>query len=1116
MTDFTPEQLKVINCESGDLIVTASAGSGKTRVMTERFINLVLKNKTSADRILCVTFTKLAAEELKTRISKALRGAMLAADEKEALRLRSEIEKLPSAAISTVDSFCNTIVKKYFYVADVDPQFTIIDDKASAKLKKVAMDELFESLYENDDEALSTLLPTFIKGRSDRRLKDIVFKLSDFLSCEVDGEKYLEHSVAKYDEQGVKNAVNGLIDLFIKKLSALLSPIERLKEESERSGLTKYVEFLNKVADDVKYLEKEKSVESVCAFKSIKFVKPKQSTKDDPEKTFVSDKINEILSVIRDLSEKYYGFFTLTDQYARCERVGKVLSCLADYVKRFNAKYDEMKREISALDYSDLEHYAYKILCAPDVCEEIKNDYDYIFVDEYQDTNGIQEAIFSKLDDNDLFVVGDEKQSIYGFRGCDSTIFESRVENSPPDMVVNLDKNFRSTDSVIKAVNGLFSAVMTKSTAGKDYSAHPMIYGGLYDKTVGRVCIVRYAKAERSKSTLPEGVYSVKKHLLTLNDDSEGQEERAVRTIIDKVYGEKYVVTDRGGNDVEKKIGFNDIAVLTRTGTGAVDRIVKELTSCGIPVVSNSKRSIGEYPEIKMIVSVLDAVAYSGKEDFSLATALRSPVGGLTDSELLTIRNTFKDGSYFEAVNNYRLGRIDGISIKLNEFFDYIEKLKLLSQFEGVSGIVKRIVEDKNLDLHLLTERFGELKVKRLERFIGELESGDDEMSLTDFFVNKEAVLENMTISFADGDNAVRVMDMHQSKGLEFPVVILCELKRNFYAMDRREQFTASRKYGIGLKYYDVESKTVYPTVVKCYIDELSDANTLREEMRLFYVAMTRAMHSLYMLTDSPPAKRRLGFEADNAKCFADFLCLDECELIDLTESEDAAIEKTEERKVVFSDEPLTGQVKRIEKFIGYKYPFIDDVNLSVKRTVTEITRSAAEADQGERTYEPLFAAESIESGNAYHKFLQYSSLEKASVDDELTAYENSGLFTKEELSLLDADKLKSILDSELYRKISGYKLYREQPFIANVPAEMAGERGRAQVLIQGVIDLLAVKDGGAVIIDYKYSGRTEDALVSAYGKQLELYAYAVEKVLKYKIEAKYIFNIKTSEVIEL
>ena len=200
MSNYTPEQRKVIDRESGNLVVTASAGSGKTRVMTERFINLVIKNKTSADRILCVTFTKLAAEELKTRLSKALRNAMLSAEESEALRLRSEIEKLPSASISTVDSFCNTIVKKYFYAVGVDPQFTIIDEKSSAKLKKVAMDELFESLYEEDDKALPILIATFVKGRSDRKLKETVFKLSEFVSCEVDGEKYLEGCVAKYDE----------------------------------------------------------------------------------------------------------------------------------------------------------------------------------------------------------------------------------------------------------------------------------------------------------------------------------------------------------------------------------------------------------------------------------------------------------------------------------------------------------------------------------------------------------------------------------------------------------------------------------------------------------------------------------------------------------------------------------------------------------------------------------------------------------------------------------------------------------------------------------------------------------------------------------------------------
>jgi len=1119
MSNFTPEQQKIIDRESGNLVVTASAGSGKTSVMTERFISLVLKGRASVDEILCVTFTRLAADELKTRLSKALRKAMLAADDPhEAARLRAEIDKLPSAAVSTVDSFCNTLVKKYFYVAGVDPQFSIIDENASQNLKKVALDEVFERLYEQNDEGFLLLLQTLIRKRSDKRLRETVLNVSEFISCEADGEKFLENALSAYTPEGVKNAVNGLIDLFIEKMRAFLKPLLYLERKSEELGQNSSAEYLFTLGGEISALAANPSKEGFFAFASAKRTKPPIRANGDERLTELSEQIRGVNDTIKDITKKFFGYLRLDDYEARSIAAGSVLSSLKRVVGLFDSEYAEMKREIAALDYSDLEHFAYKILCAEDVLADIKKEYKYIFVDEYQDTNGIQEAIFSKLSDGNLFIVGDEKQSIYGFRGCDSSIFENRVACSSSDEVISLDKNFRSTRAVVNAVNNIFCAAMTVRTAGKDYSLHPMIYGGLYEKTAGRAAIVRFEKDAKVDGIIPDGVYSVEKHLALLKQAPDGQEEKAVEQIITQVVGTRYTITDRDGNDVEKTVGFGDIAVLTRTGKGAVDKIVSRLTSSGIPVISDSKRSIGDYPEIKTVVAVLDAIVYSGKEDFSLATALRSPVGGLSDEQLLYIRQHTKQDFFYDAVREYREKYVsDEIAVKLNDFFNYLERLSLIAQYEGVAEVVKKIVSDKMLDVHFLTQTLGELKVRRLERFIAETENGGRGMTLQQFFDSKDAILENMTISFADGNDAVRVMDIHQSKGLEFPIVILCELKRNFYHMDRSEQITMSRRYGIGLKYYDIEKKLVYPTVIKNYIDASNEANTLREEARLFYVATTRAKHSLYMLTSVTPVAERLGYEAENACCFNDLLCKTDCEYIDLSDFPEAQVtEKTEQRRVIFADSPDPEKVEGIKKFVAFSYPYADDVNVSVKKTVTEISHSAAEAEEGLLPVQPIVSGGSVESGNAYHKFLQFSALDKGLIEKDLEKIAIEGLMDESELGALDISQLEKILSSPVFSMLGGYKLYREQPFIVNLPAQMAGENGKAEVLVQGVIDLLAVKGDKAVIVDYKYSGRSAEALVATYKKQLELYAYATEKVLKIKVEERYLFNIKTCEIIKL
>ena len=681
---------------------------------------------------------------------------------------------------------------------------------------------------------------------------------------------------------------------------------------------------------------------------------------------------------------------------------------------------------------------------------------------------------------------------------------------------VNLDKNFRSTKAVIDCVNNIFSALMTGSTTGKDYALHPMEYGGLYDKTKGRACIVCCGKRQKETGELPEGVYSIKNHLAVLNNTSVDKEAVAVRKIIDKVYGEEYVVTGADGAEVKKKVGYGDIAVLTRTGYG-VDSVAKELISCGIPVVSDSKRSIGEYPEIKMIVAVLKAVNYSGKEDFSLATALKSPVCGLDEAKLLAIRSAFKTGTFYSAVTEYRFGRIDDISIKLNEFFDYLETLKLLSRFCSVADLIKKIVKDKKIDTYFLTERLGEIKLKRLERFIIAAEGFGSGLNLATFIENEASVLKKLTIAFADGDNAVKVMDMHKSKGLEFPVTIVCELCKEIYSHDERDEITYSRKFGIGVKFYDAATGTVYPNVVKRYIDENKKRSTFTEEIRLFYVALTRAKYALYIVTKTEPITERSGNEAETARRLSDLLCRSDCEYVDISKDED--IGKAEEiaRPVVIPETPSDADVATIKKYADFVYPYADDVSLSVKRTVTEITKTSAPVDDGETTYAPpIFATASIESGNAYHKFLQLCSLDGEKADEDLAALKTSGALTDEEYALLNAEQLKKILSSDVFKKLSGYKFYREQPFIAYVPAALAGEKGGAEVLVQGVIDLLAVNGDTAVIVDYKYSGRSGEQLAAAYGKQLELYAFAVEKVLSLKVVSKILLNIKTCEETQL
>ena len=1116
MSNLTPEQLKVVNRKNGDLVVTASAGSGKTKVMTLRYVKLVTDDVADVDDILCVTFTKLASEELRSRLEDGLKKALASeTDPKKAARLKEQLKKLPSAAISTVDSFCNTLVRKYFYAVDVDPQFSIIDKTVSDKLKLVAADEAFEKLYEAGDERLLLLLKTFIRSRSDRELKELVIKTYEFLSSEYDGDAYLDKSLSLYAPEGVKNVVNALIDGFIDKCELLRASAESLSLRCKEAGIDSYVGFLSMLFSGLDYLKEKRTEEAFFAAMPKSVRKPSVRKGNDEERAELSDLVGSILERYKALYKTYGEALDLPEKEYRAGEAGKVLEALIFVVKVFGGEYTAQKREISSLDYNDLERLADKILSVPEILKEVKEQYKFVFVDEYQDTNGLQEALFSRLNDGDLFIVGDEKQSIYGFRGCDSALFESHISGAESDELVSLDKNFRSSRAVVDAVNNVFGAVMTARTVGRNYADNPMIYGDLYGEEQGVAEIVLFSKRKKEKATLPAGVYSVEKHLRSLAASKTYGEEKVVADIIEKVYGTKYHALDNSGKLVEKEIGFKDIAVLTRTNGGVSESVAAELISRNIPVFSDSEKSIGGYPEIKLVVSILTAIESSGKEDYSLVTALRSPVGGLNDEQLFLIRKTYKDGSFYEAANAYRVGVIDEVSIKLNEFFEYIGRLKTLSFVESAASIMKRIVADKRLDIALMASPFGSLKVRRIERLISSCEGGGETLTVREFLRRSDAVLANLTLSFTDGEGAVRIMNVHQSKGLEFPVVILCELGKNFYAMDKRDSVTFSRHGGVGLKYYDVKSKTVYPTVVKAYVDIENEKNTLKDAARLMYVAMTRAMFALYMVVGTEITTRRFGGEAEFAKRPCDFLAATDCAVTEYV-SDGKEVEKTETRlfpKEYDGDERARATIEKMMKFV---YPYADDISVPVKRTVTDVVRSKAEKEELTPADRPMFPAENPETGNAYHKFLQHCSFSPEKVKSDLDEMKRRGLIGEDELTLLDENALIKITACPVFATFDGWKIYREQPFTAFIPASLVEGKGEADVLVQGVIDFLAIRGDEAVVIDYKYSSRGEEGLKKAYGKQLELYACACRKVLPIKSVKTYILNLKSCELIAL
>ncbi len=1119
MSKFTEKQQKVININDGNVVVSASAGSGKTSVMIERIIRLICDGKASISEILAVTFTKLSAKEIKDRISKVLWERISAGDNKELFK--AQIENLPTASISTVHSFCSDIIKTYFYEAEVDPSFSVLDEAGAKFLKQRAINDVFERLYDEGDEDFILLLKCFIKSRSDQEFKKHVITCYDYAINEEDFDEYLDKALYYSSSEGAKIVDNQLIDeyrhLFYGYAQSLLSLLEYSEKYNETKLAIFFKGFYDKILQALSYEDFEKVATELA------LVKPKRPK---VEKNPISE---DLISAYDDFKDKFKKVIAkVTDAFLepRDIRIAKILStnkiCNAfiKVVKLFKEEYERLKQDLASLDFSDLEHNTLKILKNEEIRKEISERYKYIFVDEYQDTNGVQEAIFSKISNNNLFIVGDVKQSIYAFRGCNPDLFNQKIKDCQNGygIHVDLDANFRSAISIIDATNRVFSGSMRENPSGIEYSCAPMQGGSLYGEHLGKASLYIAEKNQKEKSEF-DGVYSVKKHAQKFNQATVGAKEKLVCDLIeDELFGLNgspktfYDVKDKKVREVT----FSDICVLTRNNTGLSERIVSELLMRSIPVICDNKRSIGEYPEIKLMVNLLEYIVNPTK-DIPLATVLKSAIGGLTDDELSTIRQNFVAPNFYLACEGYAKKFDDDIAIKLNDFFEYFKKIRLLSQFDTASRVLKEITTERNLEISLLTKKLGNLKLSRINRFI----LAGENMLISEMLAKINNIIENLTVNFAEAENAVKIMSYHGSKGLEFPIVILADVSQGFNKLDLRKEVMLDRDFGFVVKYYDLDNKISQPTSLRRLITLRKDLASATEELRLFYVAMTRARYRLYIVSGIEPSLMH-NFEGYAlANKMIDFLAKDDIEICDAPKILEK--EASLRREVIFG-EPDQKTVEKISEFINYEYPFIDDTTLYLKRSVTQVNENSVESFDGfefsqtEETFMAEFKEDDEnlqDKGTAYHRYLETCDFEKEP-NNELIRLHNEGLLSSEQVKMLDISLLEKIVKMDIFTRLKGAKLYRERPFILNAPSSLVGFNGTDTVLLQGIIDLIAIDGDSAYMIDYKYSSKKENALIETYKKQLDLYAYAAEKILKKKIAGKFIVNIKLGIIVSV
>jgi ATP-dependent helicase/nuclease subunit A len=1126
---LTEEQKAAIGAR-GKVIVSASAGSGKTFVMIQKLANYV-ENGGDLDEVLAVTFTKKAAAQMKEKLRSALIARLAACDDSKKVNLKAQLNKIPSADISTIHSFCSHLLRTYFYALDIDSSFEIIadDDAQAMTLKNRALDNLFDRLYEQEDKNFLLVLSSLRRKRSDDNVKFLLLEAHKSVRMIADYEGKLRGISALYTEEGFAKVCAECKKFAADKCAMLLHSLDEFEASFTISaGGEKYKKIFAEMRESLNYVMQNEDIFAPL-HKLYTTAKPKVIDGCEEESNAFSD----FRDNLKDAYDKLYG--DLEDRQTELEyflKSGELAVAFSDILLQFDAEYTLVKRDEGKLDYNDLEHLTLKLLSIEEIKNQINSKYKYVFVDEYQDVNPVQESILNAAGAFDSFTVGDVKQAIYGFRGSKSVFFSSKYADMSKveGQALKLSNNFRSADGVIDFVNSLFSKSMIKSVCGFNYKNNSeMLRGGGYPSGYGKAEVHVFGKDDSAKEEA-SGIYSVAER--AAQSVAPSREGLAVLEIVKReLSSQRYDLKE--GKMVDVQTG--DICILTRKRTGdSVTGIVRALTDAGYAVAGAKEANICDRAEVKQMLDILSYID-NCQQDIPLASALLSPLGGLTEEELAKIRIAqtqlkLERPLFRECAISYATTLSDELAHKLARFFRQIMVYRRLSDVLGAAKLIDKIMMDSGLTAKYSAG--GGEKLASIRRLAEEAYSPAGELSLNAFLNKIKAGGYRINAPVSNSSDSIKVMTMHASKGLEFPVVIIADAAASFKGRDASEM-PFDDEYCFAPKYYDRENKLQHKTLLSTLCKTRLAREDIKNELNLFYVACTRAMCSLHIMVEE--LEPFSAADMLSAKSYT--------ELFDFSPYTPEYMQVTAENEQTLASqilisEPSEEVYNKLADAFMPEYPRAESVNLPVKSSASLLLKLGeednyyaennlypeddeqsynADGEQGVGETEAElfvggaesegqgsandFGETSAERGTAYHRYLQlcdFSVKDRAGVQKQIESFVQSGLMTGEQAELLDCGHLEEILSMPVFDGLERARLLREQEFLCRLPAcDFLPTSADDGVLIQGAIDLLSIGEGGVSIIDYKYSKKSDNALKEKYAAQLSLYKKAVSKILK-------------------
>lgn len=1179
---WTDEQLDAITVRDCSAIVSAAAGSGKTTVLVERVLRLLTDEEkpVSPKQLVIVTFTNAAANEMRQRLQNGLTG-LLDADADNAF-LQQQQMLLQSANICTIHSFCFDLIKSNFHLLDISAGFRIADDTELTVLKRQAMEQVLEEYYAEKSDIIAPLAD-FFWDRNDRRIEEHITALYDFTRSVPFANAWLARQLSVYAQPLPLGSSIWAQDIFT-QAAAILSYAESITQEALDmvSGLDKAERTADALQADLLLIRSAQSLvtsndwDTLFAFlQGVKFgafATAKLPLSDDERerlttmrkrvKTLVKDELSKLIFC----TEQTY----LEDLQALTPIISYLLALTSSYTEQLKA----LKQERNVIDFSDAEQYAVQLLAKQegdsfaqtDLAKELSCYYEHIVIDEFQDVNNLQDLIFSMLSRSgeNIFVVGDVKQSIYRFRQANPDIFIRKRDGAAPYIRedfsgsharITLTRNFRSRIEVTDTVNYLFESIMSRQAGEIEYDADERLvaaaeYPHAADRQTEVLILDKSATAEAEESNEPSAI---------VDEDKSSQEAAMVAARIRRLLDEGFLVSDGKGG--LRPCRCRDFCILLRSTKGKAEMYLNELKKLDVRAMSGDAKGYFASREISVMLNLLRVID-NPLRDVPLVSVMLSPVYMFTADELAQIRIGSKGTPIYVAVLRAAEGG-DALATHCAALLQSLRQLREYAASFSIQRLIRKIYgstdflavvqvldsgEQKRANLRLLLEyaaKFEQTGSSGLSAFLRYIER----------VLEQNADFEQANI-ISEAEDCVRIMTIHKSKGLEFPICIVADCGKHFNLMDLGSDLLLHADKGIGMKMREPERLKKYSTIPYEAIKLIKRKNTISEEMRLLYVAMTRAKEKLILslsVKDLAASLKKLSlscnakgiiapYAALSAASYADWMlmCLlrheGGAQLRELAGVRDCIPVRTECGIAVvlgvdndnvqadtdlqkepqtqgnrFTAQPDSAMMNALEAALSFRYPHAPLCAMPAKLTVTELVKAEHDSAGNPKSRllkRPKFMAQQgltgAQRGDALHKFMQYADYACAAENpaaevQRLCAQE---YLTKQQGDVVNLQKVARFFASTVGKRIfASVRVYREYKFLSQIPATEydanAPEGFEATpIFIQGIADCIFEEEDGLVLLDYKTDfAASPEELTARYGRQLLLYKAALEKI---------------------